>query len=152
MADNNPIDENVWRFMQQRLGYTEAELQKFKNDPRNRKVMEASAELLGKTVVFEVVESHGCNIEHKVGDRFYFSAEGYMLAHKGPKKVCPYILPAMSRLMWIIQERIYEGLDPHPMFHRAQCEDVGIECGGWGRIVIEPKIVDRKELESGGAK
>jgi uncharacterized repeat protein (TIGR04076 family) len=149
MPGNQPTDEGIWKFMQQRLQYTDEEIEKFKGNPRNRKVMARSAALLNKTVVFEVVESHGCNIEHRVGDRFLFAAEGYMLAHKGPKKVCPYILPAMARLMWVIQERIYEGLDPHPMFHRGQCEDVGLDCGGWGRVVIEAKVMDRTEPEAG---
>ena len=141
--ENNPVPESLWKFMQQRLGYSDDELEKFKNDPRNIMIMNRSKDLLGKTVIFEVVESHGCNIEHKVGEKFLFSAEGYMLAHKGPKKICPYVMPAMARMMWVIQERIYEGLDPKPHFYRGQCEDVGISCGGWGRIVIEAKVVDR---------
>lgn len=59
---------------------------------------------------FEVHASQQRNIEHKEGDKFYFSPEGYMLAHKGSKKVCPYLMPAMARMMALIQERIYEGL------------------------------------------
>jgi len=66
-----------------------------------------------------------------------------MLAHKGPKKVCPYIMPSMARLMAVIQERMYEGLDPQPFFYRAHCEDVGLKCGGWGQVLIEVKIADR---------
>jgi uncharacterized repeat protein (TIGR04076 family) len=130
--------------MQQRLGYNDEELEIFRNNPRNIKIMQRSGDLLSKTVVFEVIESHGCNIEHKTGDRFFFSAEGYMLAHKGPKKVCPFIVPAMARLLYVIQERIYEGLDPLPYFNRAHCEDTGLRCGGWGQILIETKIMDRK--------
>jgi uncharacterized repeat protein (TIGR04076 family) len=129
--------------VQERLGYSDDELEQFRKNPRNQKIMEKSGDLLSKTVIFEVVESSGCNIEHKKGDQFIFSAEGYMLAHKCPKKICPYIMPAMSRLMWVIQERIYEGLDPRPYFYMGQCEDVGLECGGWGRVLIEAKIVDR---------
>ncbi|MDD5223356.1 MAG: hypothetical protein PHE84_05145 [bacterium] len=140
----NELNEAVWKIMQDKLGYTEEEAKKFKNNPRNVKVMKAAEALMNKTIIFEVVKSHGCNIEHKVGDKFYFGAEGYMLAHKGPKKVCPFILPAMSRLVWVIQERIYEGLDPVPSFKFSQCEDVGIDCGGWGRVVIEAKVVDRQ--------
>jgi len=143
MSEQQQAEDAIWKFMQQRLGYSNDELEKFRQDPRNRKIMEKSSELLSKTVVIEVVESHGCNIEHKKGDQFIFSAEGYMLAHKCPKKICPYIMPAMSRLMWLIQERIYEGLDPRPYFYRGHCEDVGIECGGWGRVLIEAKIIDR---------
>ncbi len=144
MTQTNQVDDTVWRAMQQHLGYSDEELEVFKGDPRNQKVMARAADLLGKTVIFEVVESHGCNIQHKVGDRFLFAAEGFMLAHKGPKKVCPYLMPAMARLMWVIQERIYEGLDPRPFFYRAHCEDVGIGCGGWGQVTIEAKIVDRE--------
>lgn len=143
MSEQQQAEDAIWKFMQQRLGYSNDELEKFRQDPRNRKIMERSSELLSKTVIIEVVESHGCNIEHKKGDQFIFSAEGYMLAHKCPKKICPYIMPAMSRLMWLIQERIYEGLDPRPYFYRGHCEDVGIECGGWGRVLIEAKIIDR---------
>jgi uncharacterized repeat protein (TIGR04076 family) len=143
MKDQAITDEAVWKFMQQRLGYSDEELEQFKGSPRNHKILRKAGDMGNKTVVFEVVESHGCNIQHHVGEKFFFSAEGYMLAHKGPKKICPYIMPAMSRLMWIIQERIYEGLDPHPYFYRAHCEDVGLDCGGWGRVVIEPKIVNR---------
>jgi len=141
----NEVNEAVWKIMQDKLGYTEEEAKKFKNNPRNVKVMKAAEALVNKTIIFEVVKSHGCNIEHKVGDKFYFAAEGYMLAHKGPKKVCPFILPAMSRLVWVIQERIYEGLDPVPSFNFSHCEDVGIDCGGWGRVVIEAKVIDRQK-------
>ena len=144
MTQTDQTDDTVWRAMQQHLGYSDEELEVFKGDPRNQNIMARAADLLGKTVIFEVVESHGCNIEHKVGDRFLFAAEGFMLAHKGPKKVCPYLMPAMARLMWVIQERIYEGLDPRPFFYRAHCEDVGIGCGGWGQVTIEAKIVDRE--------
>ncbi|RJP81907.1 MAG: hypothetical protein C4522_04065 [Desulfobacteraceae bacterium] len=143
MTDQEIRDEAVWGFMQKRLGYTDQELLTFRNNPRNHRLIGKAGDLVGKTVIFEVVESRGCNIEHHVGEQFFFSAEGYMLAHKGPKKVCPYIMPAMARLMWVIQERIYEGLDPRPYFYKAHCDDVGIECGGWGNIVIEAKIVNR---------
>lgn len=141
------VNPEIWKYMQRRLGYTDEELEEFRNNPRNRKIMEKSADMLNKTVVFEVVRSQGCNIEHKAGDKFFFSAEGYMLAHKGPKKVCPYILPSMARMMWVIQERIYEGLDPRPFFYCGHCEDVGLACGGWGSVNFEARVVDRKDSE-----
>lgn len=145
MTEPADSKDAVFSFMQKRLGYTDDELTQFKKMPRNLKILEKAGELVNKTVIFEVVQSRGCNIEHKIGDQFIFSAEGYMLAHKCPKKICPYIMPAMSRLMWVIQERIYESLEPKPYFYRAHCEDVGIDCGGWGRVVIEAKIVDRQK-------
>ena len=137
------VDENVWKYFQSHLGYSDEEMKTFKHDPRWSKILEKSDNLLKKTIVFEVYKSHGCNVDHKVGDRFFFNPEGYMLAHKGPKKVCPYLMPAMARLMFVIQERMYEGLDPRPLFYRCHCDDVGLKCGGWGQVVIEAKIVDR---------
>jgi hypothetical protein len=50
---------------------------------------------MDKTIILKVVESHGCNSNHKVGDKFYF--------------------------------------------------DVGLECGGWGRIVLELSVEKTKE-------
>lgn len=146
MSEKNPIDDNVWKFMQQRLGYSDEELETFKNNPRNQKVMLAAPALASKTIIVEVIESHGCNIEHKVGDKFYLAAEGFLLAHKGPKKICPFLMTTFARLTWAVQERVYEGLDPVPMFKHGRCEDVGLKCGGWGRVVVEAKVVDRDSL------
>jgi uncharacterized repeat protein (TIGR04076 family) len=137
------VDENVWKYFQSHLGYSDEEIEIFKNDPRWLKIMEKSDDLLKKTIVFEVYESRACNVDHKVGDRFFFSPEGYMLAHKGPKKVCPYLMPAMAKMMFVIQERMYEGLDARPLFYKGHCDDFGLKCGGWGQVVIETKIIDR---------
>jgi len=79
-------------------------------------------------------------LEHKVGECFYFNAEGYLRAHKGPEKICPFLMPVMTRMMWLIQERIYEGLDPRPTFYIGDCDDVGYHCGGFGKVVLETKI------------
>ncbi len=141
---NNEANDNFWGMMQAHLGYSDEELEKFKNDERNKKIFEKQEELIDKTIIFEVVESHGCNVNHKVGDKFLFSAVGFMLAHKGPERICPYIMPPMIRMMAVIQERIYEGLDPRPLFSCGQCDDVGIDCGGWGRVIVEPRIVLRE--------
>ena len=35
--------------------------------------------------------------------------------------------------------------DPNEMlFKRAGCFDVGLQCGGWGRVVMEIGVEDRK--------
>jgi hypothetical protein len=64
-------------------------------DPRNLDVLSKAPSLMDKTIILKVVESHGCNSNHKVGDKFYF--------------------------------------------------DVGLECGGWGRIVLELSVEKTKE-------
>ena len=43
-------------------------------------------------------------------------------------------------------ELFYAGVDPNDMrFKRAACFDVGVQCGGWGRIVLELSVQDRKD-------
>ena len=143
MVGNNQINEDIWEAVQQRLGYTGDELEAFKRQPFSQKILRdrTIAELLRTNVIFEVVESHSCNIGHKVGDKFFFNAEGYMLAHKCPEKICPFIMPVMTRMMWLVMERIYEGVDPRPTFYFGHCDDVGLKCGGMGQVLLETKIV-----------
>ena len=43
-------------------------------------------------------------------------------------------------------EFLYAGVDPNEIrFKRAGCFDVCLSCGGWGRIVLELKVEDRKK-------
>lgn len=137
------IDEQMWRIMQKRLGYTNEEMQKFKADPRNVDVLRKSADLAGKTIVLQVVESHGCNSRHKVGDKLYFDAVGNLLSERCPSKVCSYALNSAIMMVFAANEMLYAGIDPNQMrFHRASCFDVGLNCGGWGRIVLELSVED----------
>jgi hypothetical protein len=46
----------------------------------------------------------------------------------------------MTRLTWLIHERLWEGLDHVPLFQMGQCDDVGSDCGGWGRVLIQARI------------
>lgn len=139
------IDESVWKFFQEHLGYTDEEMKKFKENPRNADVLSKGAALMQKTIVIEVVDSHGCNSQHKVGDKFYFDGAGNLLTKLCPKKICIYALNAATGLIFTANELFYAGVDPNEMrFKRAGCFDVGVNCGGWGRIVMEIKVEDRK--------
>ena len=46
----------------------------------------------------------------------------------------------MTRMAAIVQERVWEGLDPTPLFYTGHCDDVGLDCNGLGRVVIEARI------------
>jgi uncharacterized repeat protein (TIGR04076 family) len=140
------IDERIWKVMQKRLGYSDEELAQFKADPRNADVIAKGAGLADKRVVLEVVESHGCNSRHQVGDRFTFDAYGNLLTGLCPEKVCGYSLNAALMMVFAANEMLYAGVDPNQIrFKRAGCFDVGLQCGGWGRIVLELKVEDRDE-------
>lgn len=140
---SNQVDEAIFLAVKDRVEYTEEQFEIFKRHAFPHKILQNKAieVVLRTNVVFEVVESRNCNIQHKVGDKFYFNAEGYMITNKCPDKICPFIMPVMTRMMWLVMERCYEGLDPRPTFYFGDCDDVGVECGGMGKIRIETKIV-----------
>ena len=139
------ISEDVWKFYQQHLGYSDKEMKKFRENPRNEDVISKAPALLNKTIVVEVVESHGCNSQHKVGDRFYFDGAGNLLTKLCPKRICFGALHSMPTLIYSAQELFYAGVDPNDMrFKRIGCVDVGVNCGGWGRVVMEVRVEERK--------
>jgi len=118
----------------------------FRSNSRNEDVLGKAPELMDKEIIIEVVESHGCNSEHKVGDRFYFDGGGNLLGGRCPERMCVFALSSAASLIFGANELFYAGVNPNEMrFRRTGCPDVGVRCGGWGRIVLELKVVDRRE-------
>ncbi len=133
-----------WRVMKERLGYTDEEMKIFRDNPRNEDVISKAPDLLNKTIVVEVVAVHGCNSQHRIGDKFYFDGAGNLLTKQCPKKICVYALSASASMIFTAGELFLAGVDPnHMRFRRAGCFDVGVQCGGWGRIVLELSVKDR---------
>jgi uncharacterized repeat protein (TIGR04076 family) len=142
------VDESVWSFMQEHLGYSDQEMEQFRQHPRNEDVLSKAAELMNKTIVAEVVESHGCNSQHKVGDKFSMDGAGNLISKLCPKRMCIYAIKAMVPAVFAANELLYAGVDPNRMrFNRTGCFDVGVQCGGWGRIIMEIRVEDRKQPE-----
>ncbi len=140
------VSEDTWRLVQKHLGYTDEEMLIFRADPRNEDALSKTMPMLAKTFVAEVVESHGCDSGHKVGDKLYFDGRGISLLTKlGPSRICIFALHSIALAMPAVAELFYAGVDPNQMrFKRFGCPDVGIQCGGWGHIVMEIRMEDRK--------
>ena len=135
-----------WEIIQKRLGYNDEEMKIFRANPRNEDILSKVPELMNKTIAVEVVASQGCNSQHKVGDKFYFDSAGNLLTALCPKRICVYALTAIMPQIFTATEFLYAGADPNEMrFKRAACFDVGVACGGWGRIVVELRVEDRKK-------
>lgn len=131
--------------IQSHLGYTDEEMKIFMKDPNNIEVLKRAPKLMNKTIVIEVVESHGCNSQHKVGDKFYFDSFGNLLTKLCPSRICLSALCAAKSLINAADTLMYADQDPNEMlFKRAGCPDVGLKCGGWGNIVMEIKVIDRE--------
>ncbi|UCC80369.1 MAG: TIGR04076 family protein [Candidatus Zixiibacteriota bacterium] len=136
-----------WKFMKRRLGYSDDEMKKFRENPRNEDILSKIPKLFDKTIVAEVIDSHGCNSEHHVGDKFYFDGAGNLLTEECPKRICIYALNAITPQIFAMIEMFFAGVDPNEMrFKHAACFDVGLECGGWGRIVMEIRVEASKKV------
>ncbi len=138
-------DESVWDFFQKHVGYTDEEMKEFRENPRNEDVLSKGRALMNKTIVVEVVKSHGCNSQHKEGDKFYFDGAGNLITKLCPKRICIYALSSVTMGIFASNELFYAGVDPNEMrFKRFGCFDVGVKCGSWGNIVMEIRVEDRK--------
>ncbi len=127
------------------LGYTDEEMKIFMEDPKNIEILKRAPNLMNKTIVIEVVESHGCNSQHKVGDKFYFDGFGNLLTKLSPSRICISALGAVEKLIYAADALMFTGQDPNEMLlNRVGCSDVGLKCGGWGNIVMEIKVIDRE--------
>ena len=139
-----PSNGIISQFMQL-TGYSDREMAQLMKQPRTQKILER-IEAIGQTaVIFEVKQSKGCVAGHKEGD-YYLFPNGIVLDLKNStQRLCPFLMPPMARMMWVLQERVWEGLDPLPLYATGQCDDVGLDCDGWGRVIIAARILTPEE-------
>ncbi len=129
------------------MDYSDEQLEMIKQNPKFMNLISQARELNKYTVVAEVVESHGCNSGHKVGTKLCFDPFGNMLTKLCPSRVCLYALGPLQLILFHIGEALYAGHDPRKMvFNRCSCFDVGVQCGGWGQIIFDVKIIPRDAI------
>jgi uncharacterized repeat protein (TIGR04076 family) len=139
------ISDDVLKMIKKHLGYSDGEIKLFSERPENGDILAKAPVLMNKTIIFEVIESAGCNSGHRVGDRFYLDGSGNLLTKLNPKKICIFALSSLSGFVFAAHELVYAGADPDGMrFKSTGCIDVGVKCGGWGHIVLKCSVVDRK--------
>lgn len=74
-----------------------------------------------------------------------FDFAGNILTQLCSPKICGYSLISKMMMFFTANEMLYAEVDPNEIrLKRANCFDFGIECGGWGRIVLELKT-EKKE-------
>jgi uncharacterized repeat protein (TIGR04076 family) len=139
-------DDATGNVIQKHFDYTDEEMKVFMENSRNMDVLSKAPQFANKTIVFEVVDSHGCNSGHRTGDKLYFDGAGNLLTKKSPDRVCIYALNAASNLIFAAGELLMADVDPNEMrFKRTGCFDVGVRCGGWGHINMEIRVEDRQK-------
>ncbi len=136
MADTAMLD-----FIKEYLGYTDAQWETWKGNPRNLKVADNLMDTQKYRVVAEVTSASGCGAGHKVGDRITFGGDGTLLCKENPDRVCIGLLSPVNPIVGAAMDKILNGEDPTQMaFSKVHCIDVGVDQGGWGEVVVEVKV------------
>jgi uncharacterized repeat protein (TIGR04076 family) len=142
----NRNDEMIKQFGK-RVGYSETELEKFKEGGhRVRQVERLSQASKLYTITAEVVKSRGCNSDYKIGDKFIMDVDGNFISKLCPKRMCVYLISQLSIPVALINERLSEGLEPDQFhfMHYVRCPDVGVDCSGYGEVMLRVQVVSRK--------
>ena len=130
----------------QRVGYTESELEQFHaGGHRIRQVKRLSRAASRYSIESEVVHARHCNSGYTAGQTFTLDVDGNLIAKLGPKKICVYLISQLTIPVALINERLSEGLDPND-FHfmrNVRCPDAGVECYGYGEVMLKVKVVPR---------
>lgn len=135
-----------------RVGYSPADLEHFpEGDPRLRQMEKLAKAAPRFSIEAKVMKSRHCNSGYQVGDRFIMDIDGNFLTKLCPQKICVYLASQLIVPVALINERLSEGLDPNAFhfMHFVKCLDVGVECSGYGEVMLEMKAVPRVKQLSG---
>jgi len=139
--------EEIIKKYGERVGYTDSETETFhKGGHRTRHVERLSEAAPLYSIEAEVVESRNCNTGHEKGQKFILDVDGNFITKLCPKKMCVYLLSQLTMPVALINERLSEGHDPND-FHfmrYVRCPDVGVECLGYGEVMLKVQVVPRE--------
>lgn len=140
-------DEVIRRYAQ-RVGYSDQEASLLApGDPRARHLARLSQAAPLYAIQAQVTEARHCNSGYQPGDRFLLDVDGNLIAKLCPKRLCVYLVSQLALPVALINERLSEGLDPN-QFHftrQVHCPDVGVECGGYGKVNQKVSVVPRSQ-------
>ena len=134
-------DEAMLNVVKATLGYTDAQWETWKSNPRNLEIVDHIGELQNYRIVAEVTSVYGCGAGHKVGDRIVYSGDGTLLCKESPDKICFGLLSPINPVAEAVLNKICSGEDPTRIaFNNLHCVDVGVDHGGWGEAVVQVRV------------
>jgi len=129
-----------------RLGYSEREKEMFREGGhRVRHVNRLAGAAALYSIEAEVVQSRHCNSGHQRGQKMLLDIDGNFITKLCPKRMCVYLVSQLTVPVALINERLSEGHAPED-FHfmrQVRCLDVGVECLGFGEVMMRVKAVSR---------
>jgi hypothetical protein len=142
-------DNSIVKKYGQRVNYTDSEMKLFEEGghrPRHLKRLAQAAPLY--SIEAEVVKSRHCNSGHAAGQKLILDMDGNFITKLCPKRLCVYLISQLTLPVAMINERLSEGLKPGD-FHfmrYIRCLDVGVECLGFGEVMMKVSVIPRVEL------
>jgi uncharacterized repeat protein (TIGR04076 family) len=146
----DPIVETILKRYGEKVGYSSEDLERFGDqDPRLRHLQRLAEAAPRYSIEARVVRARHCNTGYRPGDRFVLDVDGNLISKLCPKRICVYALSQLVIPVALINERLSEGLDPN-RFHFVRfvrCPDTGVECSGYGEVMMEVRVVPRESGE-----
>jgi uncharacterized repeat protein (TIGR04076 family) len=144
------MTEEIVRKYGERVEYTESEVEKFQEGGhRTRHVRRLSQATSLYSIEATVVRAKNCNSGHAVGQKLILDVDGNFISKLCPKRMCVYLVSQLTIPVALINERLSEELQPND-FHfmrYVKCPDAGIECYGYGEVMVQVKVVPRAKQD-----
>jgi len=145
------MSEKILKRFAKKVGYSMEEIALFKEgDPRLRQMRKLAEAAPRYSIEARVIKGKNCNTGYKTGDRFILDVDGNFLTKLCPPKMCVYLTSQLIVPVALINERLSESLDPNNFhfMHFVRCLDAGVECAGYGEVMLEVKAVPRVKIPS----
>jgi hypothetical protein len=145
-ADMNKLEKGVLKRFGDRVGYTASDLQHFsEDDPRLRLMERLAADAAKYSIQAAVVSSRHCNSGYEIGHKFVMDVDGNFISKLCPKRMCVHLISQLVVPVALINERLSEGLEPNgfTFMRQVRCSDVGVECSGYGGVMLKVSVVPR---------
>jgi uncharacterized repeat protein (TIGR04076 family) len=136
------VNEKVLEAMKERLGYNGAEWEMWLKEPKNLELVTRVEEFSNCRMVAEVIKGRACAVGHKVGDKLIFNGLGAFIRKEPQGEVCAGILVPLLPLVCSVFYGLLGGVDVQKLllFPKISCVDVGVENGGWGKVIVELRV------------
>lgn len=126
------IDEATRKYIEGRYGFTDKDFEKL--TPGWLKLIAHRNDQARLRTIFEVIDVSNCAVRAKVGDKLVVDRQ-LINVEKSTFPLCINALDRMHTMIFMIFDRVAEGLDPNGLFIKAvDCSDQGLQYGGLGKV------------------
>ena len=133
MKKTDQMKKGLQKFLQ----FNDEEISDFMKNQRNLDMLEKSSVFMNTIFEFNVLESSGCVVGHKAGQKVVLDGTGALITSENPERICIHLLNPLASMVMAAQELMYQDIDPNEMkFKTCGCFDVGLKCGGIGHVAV----------------